>query len=110
MASAKHCSFYMGHNKDYALQLAKVRLKPLAFVNRFISTGKPRQWFGIFKFMYDRLRASRPLLARSRTTVGNRVGAHICQVIRPRSLWITGQAESTGLTSGRCPSMGPHGL
>jgi hypothetical protein len=33
----------MGHNKDYALQLAKVRLKALAFVNQFVSTGEPRQ-------------------------------------------------------------------
>lgn len=50
------------HEADYPAKMAQIqaRFKDPAFVNEFISTYEPRQWFGIFKLMYDNLVVAAP--------------------------------------------------
>jgi hypothetical protein len=55
------------HEADYPAKMAQIqaRFKDPAFVNEFISTYEPRQWFGIFKLMYDNLVVAAPQRALS---------------------------------------------
>jgi hypothetical protein len=55
------------HEADYPAKMAQIqaRFKDPAFVNEFISTYEPRQWFGVFKLMYDNLAVATPQKALS---------------------------------------------
>jgi hypothetical protein len=50
----------------------QARFKDPVFVNEFISTYEPRQWFGVFKLMYDNLVVAAPQKMPSSQPLRNR--------------------------------------
>jgi hypothetical protein len=43
------------HEADYELKMKQIhaKFKDPAYVQEFVSTYEPKQWFGVFKLMYD---------------------------------------------------------